>query len=100
MEAAKNVRNANMTCAWLQAKPNTLYLRWTYHPYGLQQKDIRRIFDKTLKPALDCYDKMQIAVSRPKNLRDILTRAALQIPNNDSINDQSERHKANMISQD
>jgi hypothetical protein len=33
-----------------------------------------------LKEALP-YDRMQIAISRPKNLRDILTRAKTKLPN-------------------
>jgi len=59
---------------------STLYLHWTYHPDGLQRQDLRRAFDATLKEALP-YDRMQIAISRPKNLRDILTRAKTKLPN-------------------
>ncbi len=93
IEAAHAADKTNrLDTAPLQPKPSTLYLHWTYHPQGLQRKNIRRIFDNTLKPALDCYDKMQIAVSRPKNLRDTLTRAALQVPDTCSINDQIACH--------
>jgi uncharacterized protein YbcV (DUF1398 family) len=55
---------------------DTIYIHWEYHPYGVQRKDIRDIYRKTLEPFLD-YDKMTVAISRPKNLRDILTKAAL-----------------------
>ena len=46
--------------------------------YGLTRQDIQRLYDKTLEPTLD-YDNMQIAISRPKNLKDILTHSALAV---------------------
>jgi hypothetical protein len=55
---------------------NTLYIHWEYHPLGIQRKDIREIYGKTLEPYLD-YDKMTVAIARPKNLRDVLTKTAL-----------------------
>ena len=58
---------------------DTLYIHWPYHPSGLQQKEIRQIYNTTLQPYLD-YDHMQIAISRPKNIKDILTRSALKLP--------------------
>jgi len=95
LEAAHAVDKTDRSGATpLHSQSNTLYLHWTYHPHGLQCKDIKRIFDNT--PALDCYDKMQIAVSRPKNLRDILTRAALQLPDTCSINDRIACQATNM----
>lgn len=57
----------------------TLFIHWTYHPNGLQTKDIREIYNKALQPHIN-YEKMVIALSRPKNLRDILTRAKLSLP--------------------
>ena len=57
----------------------TLYIHWPYHPNGLQQKIVRKIYNETLHTALD-YDHMQIAVSRPKTLKDILTRSTLTLP--------------------
>jgi hypothetical protein len=57
------------------ANQNTLYIHWQHHPVGLQQTNIRRIYETTLQLYLP-YEKMQIAISRPKNLRDILTRTA------------------------
>jgi hypothetical protein len=91
-EAAKTLDNRRTTDRTTLPESNTLYLHWTHHPHGLQQKDIRRIFEDTLKPALTGYDKMQIAISRPRNLRDILTRAALQLPDNTSVNEYIERY--------
>jgi hypothetical protein len=63
---------------------NVLFIHRTYHPNGLQCKDIRQLYQKILKPHLD-FDKMIVAVSRPRNLRDKLTRAALQAPENLNI---------------
>jgi hypothetical protein len=45
----------------------TLFIHWTHHPNGLQRKDVHHIYDKLLKDALP-FKKMQLAVSRPKNL--------------------------------
>ncbi len=58
---------------------NTLYIHRTYHPCGLKRRDIRQIFDKTLQPHLP-FKRMTVAVSRPLNLRDILTKTKLQLP--------------------
>jgi hypothetical protein len=55
---------------------NTLFIHWQYHPDGLQRSDIRNTYKKTLEPHLP-FDNMKVAVSRPKNLRDILTKTAL-----------------------
>jgi hypothetical protein len=97
LEGAHAINKTNKSGATpLHSQSKTLYLHWAYHPHGLQRKDIRRIFDNTLKPALDCYDKMQIAISRPKNLREILTRAALELPDACSINDRIACQAANM----
>ncbi len=63
---------------------STLYLHWTYHPNGLQWQDLHRTFDTTQKDALP-YDRMQVAIARPKNLRDILIRAKTTLPDNMDI---------------
>jgi hypothetical protein len=58
---------------------STLYLHWTYHPNGIQRQDLRRLYNSTLKDHIP-YNRMQVAMSRPKNLLDILTRATLKLP--------------------
>jgi hypothetical protein len=58
---------------------NTLYIHQRYHPRGLQRKDIRDIYDRTLKPFLN-FDAMTVAISRPRNLREILTKTPLKEP--------------------
>jgi hypothetical protein len=63
---------------------NTLFIHWQHHPGGLQRTDIRRIYEATLQPHLP-YKKMQIAISRPKNLRDVLTKTAILDTNNINI---------------
>jgi hypothetical protein len=55
-------------------KMDSLYMHWLHHPNGLQRSDIRHSYNKILKPFLP-FDKMQIAVSCPRNLRDILVKA-------------------------
>jgi hypothetical protein len=61
------------------ASDNTLYIHKAFHPNGLQRKDLRNLYQKILEPFLD-FDKMTIAMSRPTNLRDVLTKASLTLP--------------------
>jgi len=65
---------------------NTLYIHWRYHPNGLQCSDIRQIFDKPLHSHLP-YDSMRIAISRSKNLRDMLSKSALILPKSINTHD-------------
>ena len=58
----------------------SLYLHWQYHPAGIQRDQLRVIFDKTLKECNPFAKGMTIAMSRPKNLRDLLTRTVLNEP--------------------
>jgi hypothetical protein len=60
---------------------NTLIIHWQYHPDGLQCSDIRNTYKKTLEPHLP-FDNVKVAVSRPKNLWDILMKTALTLPHN------------------
>jgi hypothetical protein len=66
------------------ATNNSLFIHWEYQPNGIQGRHIRANYNDTLAQYID-YDKMTLAVSRPKNLRDILTRAALTLPDNTSV---------------
>jgi len=63
---------------------NTIFLHRTYHPYGLGRNTIRRVYQQTLEPVLD-YKRMVIATARPPDLRDLLTRAHLTLPENITI---------------
>jgi len=63
---------------------STLFIHWPFHPYGIQRQTIRRIFNEILQPYIP-FNKMQVAISQPKNLRDILIRAALSLPDNLSL---------------
>jgi hypothetical protein len=61
---------------------DTLYIHWKFHQLDITQQMIRQIYDKTQKN-FDTFNKMTIALSRPKNLRDILCCTQLQpIPDN------------------
>jgi hypothetical protein len=61
------------------------FINWPYHPNGIRRQDIRRIYNDTLQPLLS-YDLMQLAVLRPQNLRDVLTKTQLTLPDNMDIN--------------
>jgi arsenate reductase-like glutaredoxin family protein len=66
------------------ASDNTLFVHWTHHPKGIQRNNIRQIYNLTLQPH-DIHDNMIVAMSRPKNLRDSLTRAKLSLPNDTTV---------------
>jgi len=51
---------------------NTLYIHQTFHPNGTKPFEM---YEKILRPSLT-YDRMIIALSRPKNLEDVLTQMA------------------------
>ena len=77
MQAAVNLDNATWQPNYASpSTQNILYIHWRHHPGGLQRAEIRRIFESTLQPYLP-YERMQIAMSRPKNLREVLTKTAL-----------------------
>jgi hypothetical protein len=78
LQAASNL-NRLTTPHVATGNPSTLFLHWTYHPNGLQRQDLRRTFENTFKDDLP-FDKMQVAMARPKNLRDVLTRATTKVP--------------------
>jgi hypothetical protein len=86
LQDAAAILDKNPTTTYQEANPNTLFIHWVYHPHGIQHQEIRRLYNETLKPILN-YNNMQVAISRPNNLRDLLSRASLNIPNNTSIND-------------
>jgi len=68
-----------------QEDSSTLYVNWTYHPNGLQRTDLRSAFNSSFQDSLP-YDRMQVAIARPKNLRDILTKAKMTLPRHLDIN--------------
>jgi len=58
---------------------NTLYIHKTYHPSGLQWHNIRQLYEQILKPHIP-FKQLTVMISRPMNLRDVLTKAKLQPP--------------------
>jgi hypothetical protein len=58
----------------------SLYLHWEFHPKGIQRDTLRAIYDATLSHCNPFHNGMVIAMSRPKNLRDLLTRTTLSEP--------------------
>jgi len=84
LKAATTINNTHNLTSTSDNAPNTLYLHWPYHPKGLQRQQIRCLHDTILKPTLD-YDNMQIVVSHPKNLQDLLTKTALNAADSDIV---------------
>lgn len=66
---------------------STLFIHWPYHPNGLQNNAITKIYKETLEPHLS-YNKAIIAISRPPNLKDTLTKATLSLPDGKTIQQQ------------
>ena len=58
-------------------KMQPLIIHNTYHPRGLQQQDIRKIFNKTLGQVIK--NPIIIAQSRPRNLKNRLCRSKLSL---------------------
>ena len=56
---------------------DTLYFKWPYHPRGVQARDLQVLFEKFLKGHVG-YTKMIVALTRPKNLRDLCTNNRVQ----------------------
>ena len=65
----------------------SLYLHWEYHPNGIQRQTLRAIFKETLEACNPFKQGMIVAMSRPKNLRDLLTRTTLQEPEGERASD-------------
>jgi hypothetical protein len=55
-----------------------LYLHWQYHPHGIQRGTLRALYKDTLEACTPFQNGMVVAMSRPKNLRDLLTRTTMQ----------------------
>ena len=56
----------------------SLYLHWEYHPHGMKKERLRAIFDDTIGRCNPFAKGMTVAMSRPKNLRELLTKTTLQ----------------------
>jgi len=68
------------------SEEDTLYIHWEHHPHGIQRRDLRQIYNKTLSN-VSPFKKMTVALSRPTNLRDLLVRAALNTTHDTYIQD-------------
>jgi hypothetical protein len=62
-----------------------LYIHWPLYPKGLQRQHLRQLYDNMLKNILP-FQKMQVTISRLRNLRDVLTKAAINLPQDFDIN--------------
>jgi len=78
-QAASSIESNQYRSQTKLENDNTLYIHWEHHPNGLQCKTLQQIYNNTLCP-VNPFHNMTVAISRPKNLRDILTKAALHLP--------------------
>jgi len=75
--AASNIDSLNIKASQQKTTDDeTLYIHWRHHPSNIPKRKIRQIYDQTLR-GNDGYHNMTLAVSRPKNLRDMLCRTDL-----------------------
>ena len=57
-----------------------IFLHWEYHPNDISRKNVRAIYNDTCKELFEDalgIKQTTIAYSRPKNLKDVLTKAKL-----------------------
>jgi len=67
-----------------KASGENLFIHREFHPKDIQRRDIRILYQEILEPHLN-FDKMIVAMSRPKNLRDILSKSTTVPPPNFNI---------------
>jgi hypothetical protein len=65
---------------------NTLFIHWKFNPFDIQRSDLIRYYNKTLEQLLD-YDKVTVAILRPKKLRDLISKTPLELPAHLDIQD-------------
>jgi len=78
MQAATNI-DSKSSFTPTTDNPSTLYIHWTYHPHGIQRHELCHIYNDTLNVHIP-FDRMQVAIAWAKKLRNILTKATLDLP--------------------
>jgi len=86
LQAATTLDTTVNTKARQNDEDTTFFIHWRHHPKGLQRYDNRALYNTILQPHLD-FTNTTLAIPRPKNLKDILTRAALSTTDGFSIQD-------------
>ena len=72
-----NPNPATTTASAPTEELNQIFFHLPYHPRGIQRTTIRRIFNDTIGPQLPDR-RLTVAVSRPRNLRDRLSKTILK----------------------
>jgi ribosomal protein L44E len=90
IEKATKYVDENLTCrkTKMVAKKEvrTLFLHWQYHPKDITRQTLRRLYDETLA-GISGFEKMTFFYSRPRNLRESLTRTLLSEPDGERVSD-------------
>lgn len=79
MEAARSIDRIEQSGRIPRNAANptdTLFFHWEYHPRGISRQLIRNEYDRH-GAAVSGFDRMIVAFSRPRNLRDALMRSRL-----------------------
>jgi hypothetical protein len=61
-----------------------MYIHWPFHTTDISKNKIRRLYNQTLQ-GHDGFKNLKMAISRPKNLRDILCKTDLPIIQNKNV---------------
>ncbi len=77
------------------ANNRTLYIHWVHDPKDISNRDLCDLYNDTIQPHT-IFDKMIVALSRPKNLRDMLTCSRLALPEGLNLRDIINQCKQNL----
>jgi hypothetical protein len=77
------------------ANNRTLYIHWVHDRKDISNRDLRDLYNDTIQPHT-IFDKMIVALSRPQNLRDMLTRSRLALPEGLNLRDIINQCKQNL----
>jgi hypothetical protein len=78
---------------------DTLFFHWEYHPRGISRQLIRREYNERCA-ATSGYDRMVVAFSRPRNLRDALMKSRLPDKEGENVSDVFDNLKAGAAGRD
>jgi len=69
-----------------RGQDDTMYIHWPFHPTDISKNTIRKLYNQTLQ-GHDGFKDLKMAISRPKNLRDILCKTDLPNIKNKNVSD-------------
>jgi hypothetical protein len=74
-----------------------IFFHWEFHPKGLEKSRIRNIYRDELQNRDNFKGGMTIALSRPKNLRDTITRTTMKEPDGIKVSEALSKFQYNKL---